>query len=1456
METNEMWLRPNKVAEYFEIGCIGYLIANGNAPKNLINIIDKKNESPYLAITDKEEGIRKQEELLQKMRDAGLTLINSPKLITTYNELFNLIDKELQDKEDGSQIYLDDISFYFDIKEYAYDTSNIDTPENYLDMTDEELEEYEKKFVEEHKEAGYMAHWTQFRPDLIRVTKKNGEYILDVIDIKDSKDIRIEHKMQVAIYVYLLDRFLLSVYNCANCQYSCKGDYEECSNPDYNILLNKSEGYIQLTNNTEWEETEDKQIGESFDLAIPTEILNNLLDKDLLEILGYFELHSNLSGFEKYIIGSSCRLCPNYNKCIDRAIKEADIRLIPSLPKYAEKEWCQLGINSSLRKKDGTILRFEEFSETYKEHIYTLCSNPFWDSYLRGNQDLFRKAYNALTKKISSPDKIYTEVNWDELRNSNRASSSIPAHSDISIYFHLETTETEDKQLFISGYDILTKVNNQSEIIEEWGTDTRRDKLLAKDDNYGIELINTFYDLMNYLYKKAEDHTFSVTVYSANDVDTNYLYATLFAASKSEDETISSRAKELLFYFQHSYNTINDVHPEKLLNAPVVSVLEEVTYLYAIPSFIKTTTDDVLRAFGINTLNIPEVEKISQIINTIQQNDTKRLLAQNEEFRKPDENGISNKYLSKMYYILKNEVKIDKQQYYSNLMSSTEEMIEKSFAISLTDPSKEALENGKHIFRGRTYNINNNKMFISKGWDYFTKDYEKISIGQFYIIPDDDRSLNILRKWILTENEPPKYEIILLYDQFGNGYYRIISQEYTTFDSNEDIKTEYFKNSNEKQKLLAISPIPNDFLTNGMINSIIDLDKKGSEEDDLFWCPKYDNAPDKEIDKERIINEYGKTCLNKIETTFTDSQFEAFNQFYSHNITLLQGPPGTGKTDFIARTLMTMARIHHESMTKDKNLKPLRVFISANSHAAINNVLNKAVLYNQDNHIMIFKGKNDDDEPIEVYAKHVTTDAYSITMLKQVNISMIIIGATNWFLNIYNKRKHKDNFDYIIVDEASQMNSYQAIDLFKNSKKSTKYMIVGDPLQLQTIIKGNYKQKDDEISVTSSVYSMFDSMPEKESFHKMITENFRMNRVLTDYIRHLYENYKPYKYDIEERSLPMWEGDYEYYDIEKNEYFWYSRFSPYKDSIMKNWGLLSDVLCGEKPLVIIYVSGDNARQVEDCQIKLIKLITQAFYHYFSDENYYREDQGCDNKKWIDDDGFPDNYGIVIPYHRYINKTANALFIDKKWHHVPFTDVSVTNLEFENDLPVNHIVFDNNFDDLPDEICDDLINNTVDKLQGQEKDIILCCYGIAEQQHIKNEMEFVYNLNRLNVALSRAKRKCILILSDTLATPPVECLNLSKDDPVAKGIDFMYKLKEYIKTPYWKFDKYSPNNFLYSNMDGVSIMWQAKNFMDIPEVSEWDNFGDPDDTNKNAGSGDIDDRLKRLIDLFNDNYLLY
>ena len=143
-----------------------------------------------------QEGIRMQDELLAKMRDAGLVLVKSETAITSYDQLYQLIESALGEKEEGSQIYLDDISFNL-TECFCEETSGFD------------LTEYsrEENYYEEHE-----ACWSVFRPDLIRVTKhENGEYKMEVIDIKSSRFMRIEHKMQVAIYVYLLNEWLDSV---------------------------------------------------------------------------------------------------------------------------------------------------------------------------------------------------------------------------------------------------------------------------------------------------------------------------------------------------------------------------------------------------------------------------------------------------------------------------------------------------------------------------------------------------------------------------------------------------------------------------------------------------------------------------------------------------------------------------------------------------------------------------------------------------------------------------------------------------------------------------------------------------------------------------------------------------------------------------------------------------------------------------------------------------------------------------------------------------------------------------------------------------------------------------------------------------------------------------------------------------------------------------------------------
>lgn len=65
-------------------------------------------------------------------------------------------------------------------------------------------------------------------------------------------------------------------------------------------------------------------------------------------------------------------------------------------------------------------------------------------------------------------------------------------------------------------------------------------------------------------------------------------------------------------------------------------------------------------------------------------------------------------------------------------------------------------------------------------------------------------------------------------------------------------------------------------------------------------------------------------------------------------------------------------------------------------------------------------------------------------------------------------------------------------------------------------------------------------------------------------------------------------------------------------------------------------------------------------------------------------------------------------------------------------------------DIPDEYKKDIIVDTIDKLQGQERDIIILSLTSGNIDYINELSEFLYNPNKLNVALSRAKTKLIIL----------------------------------------------------------------------------------------------------------------
>jgi DNA replication ATP-dependent helicase Dna2 len=83
--------------------------------------------------------------------------------------------------------------------------------------------------------------------------------------------------------------------------------------------------------------------------------------------------------------------------------------------------------------------------------------------------------------------------------------------------------------------------------------------------------------------------------------------------------------------------------------------------------------------------------------------------------------------------------------------------------------------------------------------------------------------------------------------------------------------------------------------------------------------------------------------------------------------------------------------------------------------------------------------------------------------------------------------------------------------------------------------------------------------------------------------------------------------------------------------------------------------------------------------------------------------------------------------------------------------------------------------TVDKMQGQEADVAIISYGVADPELAAMEGEFIYSLNRLNVSLTRAKKKTIIFLSSQLMSPSLQVIS---NEEYNEGVNFMIRLEKY------------------------------------------------------------------------------
>ena len=65
----------------------------------------------------------------------------------------------------------------------------------------------------------------------------------------------------------------------------------------------------------------------------------------------------------------------------------------------------------------------------------------------------------------------------------------------------------------------------------------------------------------------------------------------------------------------------------------------------------------------------------------------------------------------------------------------------------------------------------------------------------------------------------------------------------------------------------------------------------------------------------------------------------------------------------------------------------------------------------------------------------------------------------------------------------------------------------------------------------------------------------------------------------------------------------------------------------------------------------------------------------------------------------------------------------------------------------------MVVDTVERMQGKEAQCVILCMLYREREMLDNELDFIYNRQRINVSITRAQQLCILLTSELLYNQP-------------------------------------------------------------------------------------------------------
>ena len=469
---------------------------------------------------------------------------------------------------------------------------------------------------------------------------------------------------------------------------------------------------------------------------------------------------------------------------------------------------------------------------------------------------------------------------------------------------------------------------------------------------------------------------------------------------------------------------------------------------------------------------------------------------------------------------------------------------------------------------------------------------------------------------------------------------------------------------------------------------------------------------------------------------------------------LVWGPPGTGKTHAIALILLRLIEAHAIAAPGT----PFSVLITGFTNAAIENVLARIVkirdvfgslsdVEGPDWTGMTFVGKiastsrmsvveQEEEEEEEAGTssageESTTFDENTYDRLmdaaSEKGAQYRILGGTVYQIDKQLGSGRADGFEMVVIDEGSQLPVAETALAVQMLRRGGRILVAGDHMQLPPIIRQKYPETEGMPALFSSILHCLlrtsengavelsgdvrDSQAAVASLGHVVqlTTNYRMNSMLSEFTRALYANY----------------------DCMNTE-----------QALALNASELDEDLVARSPAVIttsdpdlslvavrLVLEPDTAwmgMRSEDLVLKEAKVVAdicQGLYQSWPEES---------------DVGTPEDGVFVVTPHRSQKAMVEAALGGPS---------AVTRADGSSRV------------------------DTVEKMQGREVEVVVAAFGFFNPFRIQAEAEFLYSRNRLNVAISRARNKAILIYTDAVLSPPA---SVYESESVRDALEYLQR----------------------------------------------------------------------------------